>query len=286
MSKQVIKKSNDFVEANYSLTLWEMRILIRMLGLIKKVDDDFHEYHVDINDFRTYFGIENDGSVYQRVKQAAKSLMSKTIVIKTKLDNGEVEETEMPMITSVTKNVSRNSYLRLSFHPKMKPYLLQLKSKFLVYDAKNVVKLPSSYAIRVYEITKQYAKIGKRHILVEDFKKMLGVEDKYKQYTHLKQRIIEPSVENVNKHTDISISYKEIKRGRKVHSLEFTVVTKKEFVTTVPTRKMTAGEITKKVNGILYSRPEIQKQITAKHGNVSQTAMNAIVKKMFPEKFK
>ena len=274
-----------------------MRVIIRMLSLVKRADEDFFEYRIDINEFRKYFGIENDGSIYQRVTKAAKGLLSKTIIVKTKLPNGEIEKTEMPIVVSITKNTTRTSYLKLSFHPKMKPYLLQLKDRFLVYEAKNVLALPSSHAIRMYEITKQYARIGKRHILVEDLKKMLGVEGKYKQYTHLKQRILEPSVENINKHTDITISYTEIKQGRSVHSLEFIVVTKTPYDPKTKgkaildktkkgeTQKLSEEEITKKVNAILYSRPEVQTKIMSKHGSVSQKAMNAIVKKMFSDKF-
>jgi len=286
MGKEVIKKSNDFVEANYNLTLWEMRIIIRMLSMIKRADDDFQDYHIDVNDFREYFGIQNDGSIYQRIKKASKGLMSKIIVIKTKLPNGQIEETEMPMVVSVTKNLSDSSYLRLSFHPKMKPYLLQLKNKFLVYEAKNVLSLPSSYAIRMYEMTKQYAPIGKRHILVDDLKKMLGVEDKYKQYTHLKQRILEPSVKSINEHTDIKVSYKERKRGRKVHQLEFVVNHKNPITKKEETSEMTYTEKLTKAKGILYSNPTIEKQITNKHGNLSDKAMVAVLNKMFPDKFK
>ena len=49
---------------------------------------------------------------------------------------------------------------------------------------------------------------------------------------------------------------------------------------------MDKATITKRVNGILFSNPKIENQIRAKHGEVSQTAMEQIVKKMFPDKFK
>lgn len=192
----------------------------------------------------------------------------------------------MPMVVSVTKNLSRDSYLRLSFHPKMKPYLLQLKNRFLVYEAKNVLSLPSSYAIRMYELTKQYAPIGKRNIKVEDLKKILGVENKYKQYTHLKQRILEPSVKSVNEHTDIDISYTERKRGRKVHLLEFVIKHKNPITKKEVKSELSYEDKLKKMRGMLYSRPELQRQITNKHGNLSDKAMLAVVQKMFPEKFK
>lgn len=223
VDSKIVRKSNNFVEAQYHLSLWEMRVLIRMLSFIEKEDTDFEEYDISVQDFKSYFDIDNDGSVYTRLRDAVRSLMKKIITIRRKLPDGRVEETEMPMIVSLSKIVDDKSKLRISFHPKMRPYLLELKDKYLMYKIDNVLRLPTSYSIRLYELTKQYAKIGKRSLSIDEFKKILGIEDKYKQYTHLKKRIIEPSIEHINEHTDIILAYKEEKKGKKVVKLLFVI---------------------------------------------------------------
>jgi len=44
----IIKKSNRFVEGIYDVDLWEMRVILIMLSLIKREDKDFQEYRIDL----------------------------------------------------------------------------------------------------------------------------------------------------------------------------------------------------------------------------------------------
>jgi len=273
------------------------------------------------------------------------------------LEDGTTDLLETPMVVGFTHNIDKKSYIKLSFHPAMKPYLLELQSRFLIYDIGNILRLPSPYSIRLYELAKQYVRIGKRTMLVDNLKTVLGLEEKYERYTHFKQKILNKAKVDIAKHTDLILDFKEIKTGRKVTKLEFIITAKGETNTSSvePTpmppvhdssneltklfkelgvgsstiKKWTAAyepayilerikylkaqdtsatpiknkvaylqsimdkditiedtsidkaAITKRVNGILFSNPAIENQIRAKHGEVSQTAMEQIVKKMF-----
>jgi plasmid replication initiation protein len=64
----------------------------------------------------------------------------------------------------------------IRFDPFLRPYLLELKKEFTSYKLENVIKLKSSYAIRIYELLMQYEKIRERTILLSDLRKMLGAE--------------------------------------------------------------------------------------------------------------
>lgn len=347
VDNKIVRKSNNFVEAQYHLSLWEMRVLLRMLSFIEKEDTDFEEYDIEVQDFKRYFDIENDGSVYTRLRDAVRSLMKKIIIVRKVLSDGRVEETEMPMVISLSKIVDDKNKMRIAFHPKMKPYLLDLKDKYLMYKIENVLRLPTSYSIRLYELTKQYARIGKRTLAIDELKKILGLEQKYKQYTHLKKRIIEPSVAHVNQFTDINLSYREIKQGKRVVKLLFTISGKKEEeehpidalaetlkmykisstiiqkwratysdkhiqaridymnaqetviqnpaaylssimdkAITSSTPKMEMSQKIKVMKGILYSRPDVERQIRAKYGDLSERKMLFIVEGMFGNKFR
>lgn len=344
---KIIKKSNNLVEASYNLSLWEMRILLKMTSFIHINDKDFEVYELDVKDIKEFFGVEGDGSVYTYIKDSVRSLMDKKVIISTKLEDGKTKETTIPMVIEMTRIVEEKSSISLSFHPLMKPYLLDLKNRFLTYDVDNVLRLTSTYAIRLYELTMAYEGIGKRTFTVEGLKKILGIENKYKQYSHLKQRILEPSKENINQTTDLNLDYVEIREGRRIAKICFIINKKKAiaaqeskpeksgvlesygvskgvaakwrkqyseahiaeriaymnnqiskgtviknkagYLSTVMDKNITPKkpkkDITQKVNGILFSRPNLQKQIEAKYGVLSQEAMNAIVKSKFPERF-
>ena len=76
------------------------------------------------------------------------------------------------------------------------------------------MKLKSSYAIRIYELLKQYEKLQERTFLLDELRKMLGAEDIYPAYGNFKQRVLLPAQKELKKKTDISFEIEEIKKGR------------------------------------------------------------------------
>ena len=159
MKNKIIRKSNDLVEAQYGLNLWEMRVFIKMLSLLNKDDTDFQQYTIELKDFIKEFELEKNKNAYKLLKEGARSLLQKIVVIPKKLEDGTTDLLETPMVVGFTHNIDKKSYIKLSFHPAMKPYLLELQSRFLIYDIGNILRLPSPYSIRLYELAKQYVKI-------------------------------------------------------------------------------------------------------------------------------
>ena len=47
-SPQVIRKSNELIEARYRLSIWEQRLILTLLANITKQDADFKRYHVRV----------------------------------------------------------------------------------------------------------------------------------------------------------------------------------------------------------------------------------------------
>jgi len=126
-------------------------------------------------------------------------------------------------------------------------YLFELKEKFLAYHIKNVIPMRSKYAIRLYELLKQYEKIGKRTFSIDEFREKIGtrvyivnsktkekelLKDDYKAFIDLRRRVIEVAIKEINKYTDIEIVNVEyIKKGRggKVQYITFDFKSKIEF---------------------------------------------------------
>jgi plasmid replication initiation protein len=227
-----IRKSNDLVEARYRFDIWETRIFTKMLSVIRSDDQDFSEYKIYISELIRDFNLTSDKNAYAMVKQGAEKLMRKIIKVIMK-DEGNWVEFQTPIIGSLksTLDDSDGSYIKIGFHPDMKPYLLELKERYLVYDFKNVSNLRSPYYVRIYELLKQYEKIGWRKFEVQSLKEILGITDEYNLYGHFKAKIIDKAQENLNAFTDISFTYEEIKQGRSVNAIVFTIFSNK------PTKK-------------------------------------------------
>lgn len=219
--KQLVVKSNDLNEAHYRLTTAEQRIILMMVSMIQPGDDDFHIYRIKISDFLELLGIKNQ-QMYTEVKKITKGLIEKVLTIKK-----PKSELQLSWFSSA-EYFDGEGYVELCFDPKLKPYLLGLKECFVKYNLRNVIKLKSSYAIRIYELLKQYEKIGRRTFEVDELKLILGIKpDEYDLYKHFKSRVLSAAKRELEAITDISFEINEIKTGRKVTSIEFVIVANK-----------------------------------------------------------
>ncbi len=242
-------QSNHLIEARNKtpLTFLEKLIFAKMCAMIDPKDTDFIDYTIYIRDVIEILGITDGGGAYQNIIDAAKKLKSReiTIVVKDK-DSGREEILDTSLVigvkrAKVTKD-ARDMYVKLSFHPDLKPYLLQLKSNFTLLDIRNFVRLHSGSTMRIYELLKQYENTNskQREISLETLKNMLGVTEKYPMYGNFKQKILDEAQRRINESTDISFTFEEVKSGRKVTGIRFKIVKK---ATVAATSTMTTGEV-------------------------------------------
>ncbi|WP_052600107.1 replication initiation protein [Aureispira sp. CCB-QB1] len=221
-SNKLIKKANELVESRYKFDIWETRVFAKMITLINKDDEDFKTYRIYIKEIQDDFQLSKNKDAYKRLKDGARRLMRRIVKITYNTDEGE-KVLETPVIIGLETLVAGKSFIDVSFHPNMKPFLLQLKSQFLMYDIRNILKISSVHSVRIYELLKQYEKIGFRTFLVEELKDILQVSEKYPLYANFKQRIIKKAQKDLEKYTDISFTYEEIKKVRSVEKIKFFI---------------------------------------------------------------
>ncbi|MGR8035605.1 replication initiation protein RepM, partial [Acinetobacter baumannii] len=59
-------------------------------------------------------------------------------------------------------------------------------------------------------------------IELSEFREKLGIAaDEYKAMNHFKSRVLEPSIKQINEHTDITVSYEQHKTGRTITGFSF-----------------------------------------------------------------
>ena len=230
-SVKLVRKSNNLVEGKYRFDIWEMRVFTKMLTMIYPDDEDFKEYRIYLKDVIEDFNLTADKQSYKLLKGGAVKLMKKEIKIVRDTEEGEKEFlTHIAVGLDSFTSKTQGSYLDISFHPKMKPFLLQLQTQFLMYDVRNVLQLQSSFSVRIYELLKQYEKIGKRTFSVSELKDTLALADKYPLYANFKQRVILKAQEDLETYTDIRFTFEEEKRGKAVHSIVFKIISNKTIV--------------------------------------------------------
>ena len=214
----VVRQSNHLIEAQYKLSLVEKRFVLYLTALVTQDDDDFRWYDVDLEAMAQAFPTAHKDLLGQ-FERVADSLMKKVLHVK----DGETGVRTKFQWLAGAKFDAANRAVRVSFHPDLKPYLLKLKSFFTTFAITNVSNLHSAYSIRLYELLKQYEKLGKRAFKVDELQAALGSE--YPRYPNFKQRVLVPSVGEICDNTDIQCAFTEEKKGRKVLAVRFTITT-------------------------------------------------------------
>lgn len=218
----IVVQDNSLVMGNYDMTAIEQKLLLILLSTIKKDDEELKTISFRVRDLADLMGI-TPYSLYRDLKKICKSIVGKMVELQNKQGDWIVFN-----IISYAKYRQSKGVVELKLNNDAKPYVLKLKELFTAFKLEQVLNLESKYAIRIYQITK--SNIYKKTFVLEleTLKKQLKLTQKsYSLYGNIKKKVIEPALAEINEKTDISLSYEEIKIGRKVEMLKFKVSQKK-----------------------------------------------------------
>jgi plasmid replication initiation protein len=226
---QIIRKSNELIEARYSLSLGEQRLVLLLASEISPNDEDFKDYEIRVADFAKMFGLESDKSLYEKIESSANTLLGKIIT----LNNGD--DVEKTVWLSYVKYKKGSGLVRLRFDRSLKPYFLQLKSHFTQYQSNYVMDFKSQYSIRIYELLKMDSfKVRngefERYFEILELRSILGINKKdYALFADFRRYVIEPANREISDKTDLYINeVKYGKTGRKITNITFVVAIRSE----------------------------------------------------------
>lgn len=212
-----ISKANTFVEASYSMTLDEMRVLSLTLGVFDPTNPK-RGFDFTVAEFCKHFPEVNPDIAYVQVQKAIRKISSRWMTLQN--DDRILHE-----VAFVTDRVyfKKEGRFYIEFHEKLLPYIANLKARYTKYELVNIGAFTSTHTIRLYELCSQYKTVGEREIRLEELKDWLQVADKYDRYNNFNQRVLEPSIAEINAKSDLFIEVEPIKRGRSIHALHFTI---------------------------------------------------------------
>ena len=217
MDKQLVVKSNFLVEASYRLSAIEQKIILTLATQIKQTDKEFQKYHFNLGELSSFLGLKTN-SDYAYLREVSKNLLSKVLTLRK-----EDSTLQTHWLESV-EYFEKQGKIAMNFNPELKPFLIQLKNNFTKYQLKYAVKLKSLFSIRMYELLKQYEKIGSREFDLVDLRSLVGVEaGEYPLYGNFKAKVIFVAQKELKARTDIFFEFEEIKIGRSVGKIRFLI---------------------------------------------------------------
>ena len=229
--RDLVVKDNALINASYNLDLVEQRLIL--LAIVEAREsgkginaNDPLEVHAD--SYINQFGVHRN-TAYQALKDACKDLFARQFSYQEKKANGNIRNVMSRWVSQIAYN-DNEATVDLIFAPAVVPFITRLEEQFTKYELQQVSSLSSAYAIRLYELLIQWRSAGKTPTIeLQEFRKKLGVLDnEYLRMAHLKERVLELSIKQINEHTDITVKYEQHKRGRSISGFSFTFKQKKK----------------------------------------------------------
>jgi plasmid replication initiation protein len=223
--KAIATIHNNLIQARHKLSLEEIRLMDTIISFIQPEDEDFKVYKIPVSIFKDVYG-EQRKDIYDVAKRTVEGLLSKPIKIESVNSKGK-RVFEMFNFISYGKYEEGQGVFYVSISPQFKPYLLKLKEFFTKIPIKYTYILRSRYAIRLYELLKQYEETGFRVDKIEDLREMLGVEEnEYPRFVDFERWVLKKGIKEINEKTDLKVSYTKKKTGRKITHIEFEINSK------------------------------------------------------------
>ena len=219
-----IFQHNNLVEARYSLTLQEKRLILWLISKIQPDEEDFKKHELAVQEFMKLMELTGKAN-YKELQKITLGLMKKVLVIK------RPEEKTLTQVNWINyaHYEEGTGKIEVSFSDAMKPFLLHLKSQFTAIEITDLMQFTSIHAIRIYELLKQYENLGERTLTIEEIKECCGAENKLKKYSDFEKKLLLIAQREINKKSDLHFDFERIKHSRKIVVIKFIISKNKAY---------------------------------------------------------
>ena len=227
----LIEKRNILNEIRGNpMTLQELRFFLIYLSKINARDTSTRLVRFSMQKFQKI--MEMTSLNMTQLQQTADGLLGK--VVGVTLENGSHARFQLFKKTVFLQDEIGNRYIEIDAHDDALPLMFEFKEKYFTYELWNALTLKSSNQLRMYELLKQYEKLGYRIFAVDDLKELLGMKKSdYPRYNSFKADVLDVCKEALETSTDIKFTYEptgKLGRGAKVYHLKFNIYKNENYI--------------------------------------------------------
>lgn len=226
-----IKKSNELSMAKLyqGLTLNQMQLLAYSIFCTQKNG---------VTEFRKTDFEEKFGVLQYRTEDALKDSDKITSI---KFSTVDMENEKFKFWNAFIGMGYDKGLFTFEWSPKMLPHILEVKEKYYVTtDLTIASNFKSSFSWTLYDYLKAHYGCWYKNISKNELMELFGVQDinSYQINTAMfKKRVLDIAIKEINKHTELEVSYKSLKEGRTItgfkidwsNGIKLTSATKKQI---------------------------------------------------------
>lgn len=231
MSELVVFKANELAVSRYDLTEHETKLILCCVALLNPTLDAPSRADRTVSftyqQYAKMMDLSPDNA-YHRLNKATSELMTRTVEII--YPTGRISKRIFQWVNYAEFDRETQS-LSLVFSEDILPYLFQLK-KFIKYNLEHVKAFENKYSMRVYEwllkeLTQRKTNKANIEISLNEFKFMLMIEKKYKEFKIFNRDVLKPIAKDLNTYSNMKLVIE--KRGRPADTLIFQVELDKQI---------------------------------------------------------
>jgi plasmid replication initiation protein len=218
----VVVQDNDLINTPYALSLNEKRLMMLVISKINpqrlpKENESFATT-VTTQEWRHHFGTTSRALSIE-LYEACESLVDRPAL---RIPTGNDQPALAPWV-SYARPDAKGEGVEVKVVYELMLFLMGFTELFTQYDIANVSNMRSFYSVRIYELLVQYKKLGRRSFKLDDFRALIDPDNKYSRWPDMRRSIVERSVAEINRETDLNVSWKQTNHGRKVTDITFSI---------------------------------------------------------------
>lgn len=227
-------KESALISASYSLNLSESRLLLLTLIIAKELLHAAklntllgNRIEVSAERYADMFDVPKE-SAYRLIQDTCRSLFKRQFSYTEQANNGNLWHRTSHWVIDIAY-LNETNTVSLNLAPAVISSIVDLEQHLTSYDVRKVVNLNNAHTIRLYELLTTLHHTGETpKVSLKQLRNKLGIlEGEYKRMFDFKRQILDYSVEQINKHTDIKVSYEQHKKVRTVSGFTFKIEIKK-----------------------------------------------------------
>lgn len=250
---KIARIENSFIEnAQYSLTVNEQKTILYLIAGIDPTKKNFERIIVPVKGLETMLKESSRGkgrppketkwgSLYDRMQDLADNISQKRITfISEVMLEGRPFKGYINWFSHVLPTYDKHGEVCIEFEfaPVLKEFLLSLK-QFVQIDRTEIADMTHFSSIRLYQLFKaihqkqaKYKKVVGKVYEVDELKRLLNLEGKYKEYKNFSQKVLNPALKEINEQTSLCVEViKRRNSQRKITALEFKISSKTDIPT-------------------------------------------------------
>lgn len=226
-----VKTHKDFADCRYDISINEIKIVLGLISLIRKSDNEFRTFKFSVTGLARYLGIVHKNRCPD-VRDVIERLESKKVILP---DDGLPvrERPSIPWLSRCQVSESKN-FVELKLNPELAELLTdpEIDTNYLAYQLAIIWQMKSTYSVKLYHLLlKHYwenkdGKVIKNTFerTIVELKDLLKIPmEKYPLPGNFKDKVINIAREECKKYADLIFDVEPKRNGRAIIGYRFVI---------------------------------------------------------------